>query len=174
MSVGLLLRSRLALWSTVLGLLAALALRLFLLATPLNEVVVSYLAALLVLLVLNRRGFRARSVATRALLAVFVLLSLFAYQTLATLQLGEHFDPPVRDLTTALYYVVVTITSVGYGEIVPRDHESQRFAIWLILSGLTAGAILISTIIVPVVSRRVETLMSVREDIVDRPATSSS
>jgi len=168
MSVGLLLRSRVAWWATVLGLSVSLALRLFLPAGPSDRVVVPYVAALLVLLVINRGGFRGRSVATPALLAIFALLTLLAYQTLATLQLGEHFDPPVRDLTTALYYVVVTISSVGYGEIVPRDPEARRFVIWLIVSGLAVGATLLTTVIVPVVTRRLGALLRAREDIVDR------
>ena len=37
-----------------------------------------------------------------AAVTITMVLTLLAYQTLATLQLGEHFDPPVRDLTTAL------------------------------------------------------------------------
>ena len=44
-----------------------------------------------------------------------------------------------------LYMTVITMTTVGYGEIRPLTHEGRIFNIFLILSSVTAGGLLLAT-----------------------------
>jgi voltage-gated potassium channel len=44
-----------------------------------------------------------------------------------------------------LYMTVITMTTVGYGEIRPLSHEGRIFNIFLILSSVTAGGLLLAT-----------------------------
>lgn len=167
MSVGLLLRSRFAWVLTTGGLALALALRLFFRGEALDGFFVSGVAVLLVLLVF-RRHFGRRSLLTAASFGLFAVLTFHAYATLATLQIGEHFDPPIREPITALYFVLVTISTVGFGDITARDPEAQGFVIGLIVIGLIVVATSISAFLLPLLTSRITGLLGAREDIVDR------
>ena len=111
MSVGLALRSRLA-WSWSVGA-AATGLALQLPPEQMDVPLALYFAVMLGLLLLHRGSFTSRSVVTSLGFAIIVLAAFLSWATLGTLRLGEQFDPPVRDLETALYLVVVTVSSVG-------------------------------------------------------------
>jgi voltage-gated potassium channel len=167
MSVGLLLRSRFAWVLTTAALAVALAVRTFLPGHPFDGLFVSYIAVLLILLV-SRRRFGRRSMVTAACFGIFTILTFNAYAMLATLQMGEHFDPPIREPITALYFVIVTISTVGYGDINARDPQGQGFVVVLIVVGLFAVATLVSAFLLPLMTSRMRALLGAREDIVDR------
>jgi voltage-gated potassium channel len=101
MSVGLALRSRFAWALTTGGLAVALVVRIVFRTHPLDGFFVSYVALLLALLY-YKRHFGRRSLATAACFGLFTVLAFHAYATLAVLQMGEHFDPPIREPLTAL------------------------------------------------------------------------
>jgi voltage-gated potassium channel len=167
MSVGLLLRSRFAWVLTTAALAVALAVRTFLPGHPFDGLFVSYIAVFLILLV-SRRRFGRRSMVTAACFGIFTILTFNAYAMLATLQMGEHFDPPIREPITALYFVIVTISTVGYGDINARDPQGQGFVVVLIVVGLFAVATLVSAFLLPLMTSRMRALLGAREDIVDR------
>ncbi len=54
------------------------------------------------------------------------------------------FNTPVKTPIDALYYTITTISTVGYGDIVPITETARLFAIILIISGLTIFATIIS------------------------------
>ena len=167
MSVGLLLRSRFAWVLTTAGLALALTVRVFLPSHPLDGIFVCSVAVFLVLLV-SRRHFVRRSLATAACFALFAVVAFHAYAMLAVLQLGEHFDPPIREPITALYFAIVTVSTVGYGDITARDPEAQGFVVGLIVIGLTFLATSVSAFILPLFTSRIGALFGTREVIVDR------
>ena len=167
MSVGLLLRSRFAWVLTTAGLALALTVRVFLPSHPLDGIFVYSVAVFLVLLV-SRRHFVRRSLATAACFALFAVVAFHAYAMLAVLQLGEHFDPPIREPITALYFAIVTVSTVGYGDITARDPKAQAFVVGLIAIGLTFLATSVSAFILPLFTSRIGALFGTREVIVDR------
>jgi voltage-gated potassium channel len=166
MSVGLLLRSRFA-WSwTTAGLTLVLAIRVVR-SHPPDALLVPCLVLLLILVV-TRRHFGRRSLVTSACFGVFAVVTFHAYATLATLQLGEHFDPPILEPTTALYFVLVTISTVGYGDITARDPQAQMFTMGLIVTGLLLIGTVVSTFLLPLFTSRMAAHLSARGNIVDR------
>jgi voltage-gated potassium channel len=167
MSVGLLFRSRFAWVLTMVGLTVAIVLRVFIAGDPLDGIFGLYVAVFLVLLFF-RRHFGRRSMVTAACFGLFAVLTFQAYATLATLQMGEHFDPPIREPITALYFTVVTISTVGFGDISPRDPEAQGFVAALIVIGLLVVATAISAFLLPLLTNRIKGLLGAREDYVDR------
>jgi voltage-gated potassium channel len=167
MSVGLLLRSRFAWVLTTAGFGVAIVVRALVPAHPLDGMFLSCVAVLLILL-FSRRHFGRRSLVTAACFGLFTILAFHAYAMLATLQMGEHFDPPIREPITALYFIIVTISTVGYGDITARDPEGQGFVVGLILVGLAAVATLVSAFLLPLLTSRMRALLGAREDIVDR------
>ncbi len=158
MSIGLAIRSWLA-WIWSIGVLSVgLALRTP--PTPAELPVVAYLGAVLGLLLLYRRHFESRSVLNSAVFAVVALATFFNWAVFGTVRLGDQFDPPVRDLSTAFYATVVTVSSVGFGDIVPRSPEARLFVAAEILVGLTVVATAFSAILLPLVGGRMREILA--------------
>lgn len=157
MSVGLALRSSLAwIWSVAV-MVIALALRI-----PPERPDVPlflYLSGLLLLLLFQRRSFASRSVLTSATFAVVVLFAFWSWAVIGTLRLGDEFDPPVHDLATAFYLTVVTVSSVGFGDIVARGARARLFVAAEIVIGLVVIATAFSAILLPLIGGRLRDIL---------------
>jgi voltage-gated potassium channel len=159
MSVGLLVRSRLA-WSITL-LLASVSLVLFYLTTTSSAywMLGAYNVVLLVALLLGYRHFQRSSIAAASLFAFTSVLSVLAYAILGTYVLGAQFTPPVHDMVTALYFSIVTMSTVGFGDIHPDTSTAMLFVVSIIVLGITVFATSLSTLLMPLINRRMETLL---------------
>ena len=152
MSVGLLWRSRFAWAMTVLMTLAILLRRLI--HHPHLGPLVIFIGLLLFALVAMRRIFDRSSLAAESSFAVVSLLSLLGFAVFGTYLLGQDFAPPVTDLLTALYFSVATLSTVGYGDIIPKTPEARVFVMSVIVIGVTIFAASLSTVVVPLVNKR--------------------
>ena len=85
-----------------------------------------YLLVLLVALWRVRHWFDRTSLAAATVFALFLVLVLMCYGVLGAFLLGAGFAPPVTNLPTAFYFTVVTVSTVGCGDIVPQSHEARR------------------------------------------------
>jgi len=160
MSVGVALRSRLAwLWSVGAS---ATGLSLRMPPERVDVPVALYLGGLLLLLLVYRRSFTSRGVLTSGVFAVILLTTFFTWATLGTLRLGEQFEPPVHDMVTALYVIVVSVSSVGYGDIVASSQDARLFVMAMIIVGLVVGATSLSTILLPLIGSRVHEILGGR------------
>lgn len=159
MSVGLLVRSRLA-WSITL-LLASVSLVLFYLTTTSSAywMLGVYNVVLLVALLLGYRHFQRSSIAAASLFAFTSVLSVLAYAILGTYVLGAQFTPPIHDMVTALYFSIVTMSTVGFGDIHPDTSTAMLFVVSIIVLGITVFATSLSTLLMPLINRRMETLL---------------
>ncbi|MGH7083615.1 MAG: ion channel [Acetobacteraceae bacterium] len=165
MSVGLLRRSRLA-W--VIALISAAASFLLIALTWPGGVhshprLVTYDGLILLLLLLFSTRFNRSSLASATLFAIISSASLLAYAVLGTFLLGASFAPPVKDLVTALYFAIVTMGTVGFGDIVPKTNEARLFTISVIVLGITVFATSLSALLLPLINRRAEELFQGKE-----------
>jgi len=96
-----------------------------------------YSVVLLVLLVRFCRRFPSHSATNTAVVALFSIAALIIYSVFGTLYLGEHFNPKVVDIFDAFYFSMVTMTTVGYGDIVPISDVARTFTISVIVLGIT-------------------------------------
>lgn len=149
MAGGLLLRARLA-WVVAL-LLSWLAAGLAVWAQ--RDVVAQLVASglLTAVLVIYARRFTRSSVAAGSLFALLGVGSLLVYAIVGSLWFGEGYSPPIRNLPTAVYYAVETMSTVGYGDIVPRTTEARMFTVSLIVLGITVFATTLSVVVGPLV-----------------------
>jgi voltage-gated potassium channel len=163
MSVGLLMRSRLA-W-TISLLLASVSLLLFLIGKgePAYWVLVTYNIILLAALLLGYRYFRRSSLAAASLFAFISVASVLVYAVLGTYVMGAQFSPKITDIVTALYFSMVTMSTVGYGDIHPETPAAMLFVVSIIVLGITVFATSLSTLLMPLINRRMETLLRIRE-----------
>ena len=159
MSLGLALRSRLA-WAISLLLIAGtLALSIHRHWIHFSSMVY-FNAAILLSLIIFFRSFSKSSLAAGTLLSGVSLLLLIGYAMIGTYMLGNDFNPPIKSWTNTLYFVVVTLSTVGYGDITPRTDDAKLFVVSLIILGITVFATSISTVIVPLIGSRMERLLA--------------
>ncbi len=119
------------------------------------------LSALVAGLVLLKTGnqYRRSTLGAGTLFALTLIILLLGYAVLGSFLLGDQFTPPIHSLITALYFSVVTLSTVGYGDITPHSVEARLFVSSVIVLGLTVLAVALSAIILPVLQRRLESLL---------------
>jgi voltage-gated potassium channel len=157
-AVGLLLRSRLAWTMASLLVIAALASLIF--GLHHNTVLLIYFALLLLALIAAWAQFDRSSLAASTLFAFTSVAMLVMYATLGSYYLGAEFSPPIKDLVTALYYAMITITTVGYGDIVPRTPEARLFAVSVVVLGVAVFATSVTAVVAPMMKRSLQRIVS--------------
>jgi voltage-gated potassium channel len=152
MSVGLLFRSRFA-WIVAVVLTTSMVLSAVIIGSAHHPGLFSYDGTLLVALLLSYRWFDHTSLAAGTLFAVTSALLLLIYAVFGSLYLGDQFSPPIKDLMTSFYYSVVTMSTVGYGDIVPKTVNARFFAISVMFLGLAVFATSVTAIAGPMITR---------------------
>ncbi|HEY1810130.1 MAG TPA: voltage-gated potassium channel protein [Acidobacteriaceae bacterium] len=158
MGVALLWRSRLA-WVMVLLLSALGVVNTAVTAHHEVHTLLTYFSFTAVLLLLAWRHFDRSSLAASTLFAVTSVLLLLLYATFGCYYLGTEFRPPIHDLVTALYYAMVTMSTVGYGDIVPLTPEARLFTVSVIVLGVAVFATSLTAVIAPLVGQSLQRIM---------------
>jgi len=159
MAVGLLWRSRLAWLMALLLALTATVQTLF--GRQAHEhLLVAYFLILLIGLLFAWRHFDRSSVAASTLFALTSVVMLLLYATFGAYYLGAEFKPHITDLVSALYYAMVTMSTVGYGDIVPQTMEARLFTVSIIVLGVAIFATSLTAVIAPLVSRSLQRIVN--------------
>lgn len=152
MSIGLLFRSRIA-WIVAIVLTISTVLSAVIVGHGHERFLVYYDSVLLVCLLVSYRWFSQSSLAAGTLFAIASALMLMIYAVFGSLYLGAQFSPPIKDLVTALYFAVVTMGTVGYGDILPRTPEARLFIVSVIILGITVFATSVTAVAAPMIAR---------------------
>ncbi len=155
---GLLWRSRLS-WTVALLLAAATLMLAWRSEAGVPQALTVFNGVVLLVLLLFQRDFDRSSLAAGTLFAIVSILLLLGYAVFGAFVLGRGFAPPVTTLTSALYFAVVTMSTVGYGDIVPKTADARFFVMSVIILGITVFATSISAVIVPAMTARMQDLM---------------
>jgi voltage-gated potassium channel len=105
------------------------------------------------LLVNYRRFDRTTSFSTGQIAATFSLLGTLVYGTAGSYALREEFTG-VATLTDALYYTVVTASTVGYGDASPQSAQARLFGISLVVLGTASFALALGSVLGPAIQAR--------------------
>jgi voltage-gated potassium channel len=158
MAFGLVIRSRLS-WALTL-IISAVSLALLLRhQQQLSIAMLIFNGLILLALLAFRRHFSRSSVAAGTLFASLSIILLISYAVFGAYVLGAGFAPKIDNLGTALYFAVVTMSTVGYGDIVPKSPEARYFVISIIILGITVFATSISAVVVPLINGRMQRLL---------------
>ncbi|MGS0891108.1 voltage-gated potassium channel protein [Burkholderia stagnalis] len=149
MAIGIVLRARVAWVLSILLLVGASAISA--LGGYRSDSVFVYTIVLVVALLYYWRHFNRTSIAASSLFAVLSIASLLVYATFGVLYLGDEFAPPIHDLATAVYFSIVSMSTVGYGDIVPHTPTARLFTASVIVLGITVFATSISAFVGPVI-----------------------
>ena len=94
---------------------------------------------LITLLLITFRFFYQRlNVEIEHLVALSAVASVLAYSILVCQWIGNQFEPNISSVSEAVYFTIVTISSVGYGDYVPTTPFARIFVISLVVMGLGA------------------------------------
>jgi voltage-gated potassium channel len=119
-----------------------------------------YDGTLLVLLLIAHRSFSRSSLAASTLFAITAVLLLLIYAVFGSLYFGSEFSPPIKDLIAALYYSVVTMGTVGYGDIVPNTPHARLFTVSIIILGIAVFATSVTAVVGPLVGGNIERIVN--------------
>lgn len=159
MGIALLWRSRLA-W-TMATVLVALGLVNTLLTGQIHaQIMLAYFALSLLLLIWSYRHFSRSSIAASTLFAITSMIMLVCYATFGAYYLGQGFKPHINDLPTAFYYAMVTMSTVGYGDITPLSFDARMFAVSIIFLGVAVFATSLTAVIGPLVSQDLQRILN--------------
>ena len=156
-SAGIALRSRLA-WVLALVLLAAAAfigLRGGYPSVPLC----AFTVALAALMLYYWRRFDRSSLAASSLFAFLIVGSMMIYAVFGSLYLGQQFRPPITNVIAALYFSIVTMSTAGFGDIVPHTDEARLFTVSVIVLGLSVFATSISAVVSPLIGGKLKRII---------------
>lgn len=158
LSLGLLWRFRLAWITTILITLTALALQFTITAKP-DLFFLVYDSALVALLLATGNHFQRLDLAYGTLFSLIGILLTLGYGVLGSYILGSQFSPNITDFNDALYFTVVTMTTVGYGDISPSSTDARLFTISLIILGLVIFVTSLTAIVEPLINQRIMALL---------------
>jgi voltage-gated potassium channel len=161
-AIGLLLGSRLAWISALLITAAQLALAIGYSHQRWHATPVIYLIVLLAALAVSGEAFKRSSLAAGTLFALAATVLLLVYGVLGSLILGQGFAPPIQSLPQALYFTVVTMSTVGYGDILPKSDDARLFVISLIIVGLSVFLTSLTAVVGPLVQGRISRIIAPR------------
>jgi len=144
---------RVAWWSTVVLLpLAALhgLLQVSVYSLPL---VVCSVVAFPVVVLTRRRFDRKLALSTGQLAAGAMLSGALAYGTVGTYALRDGFRGVSTPLD-AFYYALVTASTIGYGDTVPRTPAAKLFSVSFIVLGTAGFAVALGALLAPAIEAR--------------------
>jgi len=168
MSLGLLRRSRVAWVICVLIVVTGLLLQLSTEEKQVHWWWILFECVLLLMLLPAYRHFERDKITFTSLFAFVSLLVFISYAVFGTYRMGNQFNPPITDLTSALYFVVITVTSVGYGDITPVTIEARVFLTSVILLGIIVLGSALGATLVPAFMKHIEKITARRHAIMKR------
>lgn len=158
MAFGLLLRSRIA-WTMTLLLVGTAAVST-LFGGHDNLPLLLYLVVLAAILGSAWPQFDRSSVAASTLFALTSVAMLLMYATFGSYYLGSEFKPPITDMVTALYYSMVTMSTVGYGDVIPQTSQAKLFTVSIIVMGVAVFATSLTAVIAPMVFNSLQRIVN--------------
>jgi voltage-gated potassium channel len=88
------------------------------------------------------------------------IFSVLAYGTFGSYLLGNGFRPPIQDLTTSFYFTIITLSTVGYGDLSPITPETRLFVVSLLVVGLSVFATAIASVLGPAVTKKLGRILN--------------
>lgn len=125
-------------------------------------------AIVLSLLLLYRQYFDRASLTTGTLFSVTGVLLTLGFGVIGSYVLGAQFKPAITDFPTALYFTIVSMSTVGYGDITAQTTEARMFTISLIILGLLVFATSLTAILGPMMNQQIMKLVQPRRKTMQR------
>ena len=109
---------------------------------------------MLLVMMLFRHYFNRQTKLATYIISLTGVFSILAYGTFGSYLLGNGFHPAVHDLTTSFYFTIITLSTVGYGDISPITPETRLFVVSLLVVGLSVFATAFVSVLGPAITKR--------------------
>jgi voltage-gated potassium channel len=119
---------------------------------------------MLLALLMLRHYFTRRTTTANYIFSLMGILAILAYGSFGTYMLGAGFRPPIHELTSSFYFTIITLATVGYGDIVPITQETRLFVVSLLIVGLSVFATAIASVLGPALSGEIDRFFNPREE----------
>lgn len=163
---GLLYRARIS-WAVSIVLLLITLVFTWHLFPELTHKLILGIATLISLLLLGK-DFDRSSATAGGIFAFISFTVLLFYATYGALYFGADFRPVITDLTTSFYFSIVTMTTVGYGDIVPITEPARLFTVSVIIAGITVFATSVTTVFGPLIRGGLNKLVKGNQEHMNR------
>lgn len=120
--------------------------------------------AMLVCLLLARGSFTRAAQFAGSLISLVCVIGTLAYGVIGSYILGSGFQPHIGNLATAWYFTLVSLSTVGYGDIVAVSEEARIFVMTLLVVGIGVFATALASVLGPFVSGELARLVGVRKE----------
>ena len=154
-SYGLWLRSKVAWFLAVLAMLILVS-QIFRSGISHEIFLFCYNFLILALLLITRKKFDRSTMKLGTLAALAAVSVLFLYAIFGTYRMGQHFLPPINNLTDAFYVSVVTMTTVGFGDFLPTTSEARLFVVSVIIFSVTILSTAVGATLIPALIHKIE------------------
>lgn len=116
------------------------------------------------ILVIYHKQFKTRPNTSQghSIIALVSVLFAMAYGSLGSYFLRAQFNG-IHNFTDAIYYTLVTYSTVGYGDITPQTNDAKLFVITMICIGIGAFATVVSVLIGPLLEGKLKKVFSMVE-----------
>lgn len=121
---------------------------------------------MLVCLILARSQFNRRAKFASGLISAVSVIGTLAYGVIGSYILGTGFQPQIHSISTAWYFTLVSLSTVGYGDIVAVSEEARIFVMTLLVVGIGVFATALASLLGPLVSGELSRLLEARKEIV--------
>jgi len=111
--------------------------------------------------------FTRRTILAGLVFSLSSLLAVLAYGVFGSYVLGNGFRPEIHDFDTATYFAITTLSTVGFGDIVPVSPEARWFVVSLLVVGLSVFVSTIASSIGPRISSELSRLLNPKEKIME-------
>lgn len=160
-ALGMLFRARIAWAVSVFLLIITLAFTMHF--YPLLRSRTLFCAVTLVGVLFLGKDFNRSSATAGGIFAIISFSILLFYASYGSLYFGSGFSPEIDSLVTAFYFSIVTMTTVGYGDIIPKTEPARLFTVSMIIAGITVFATSLTTVFGPVIRSGIGKLVKGRE-----------
>ncbi|MGC8995143.1 MAG: NAD-binding protein [Thermoplasmata archaeon] len=87
------------------------------------------------------------------------------YGIAGSLYLGNQFSPPIKNISTAFYYTIEVMTTLGFGDILPVTTSARLFTASLVVFGIVSFLGSIVSVLGPILQKRLEKVVNIMENV---------
>ena len=114
-------------------------------------------------LVNYRRFDRTADFSTTQLAALAALSGTLVYGTVGSYQLRDEFVG-LSTLTDAIYYTIVTASTVGYGDVTPESAQARLFGMSVAVLGVASFTVALGSLLGPAIEARLSQALGTMND----------
>ncbi len=156
MAIGLLLRSRVSWLLALLATTIQVGNLLTVSVLPVDAWLLGYDLVLIGVLLATTRYFDRSGMLNGTMVALVAVVVLIGYAVLGSYHLGDQFSPPIVTATEAAYMSVVTISTVGFGDITPQSTEARLFIALIIILSIIVFSTAVGAILMPLMVHKLK------------------